>query len=299
MPLLTTWAGGMTGNFPDLLRALTLGPDRTVTEGGFRVLLSSDGATDSDVLAALPRDIERAQRRAGPGGTPGAPDPKRYRDLRQLVRTAGLAYDEEVAGVTEVRVTALGKELMRWADDGIDASNVRVIARHAARTLSAVQLRNPTPDGRKYSSEIEVFPFAFIWRAMIALGGRISREELNRGIYRTKNEADLISAIERIRFARIEGNIDVIGEPAFERGEDGSLTARRVRGWMSWASFGWTLIADEQNSEVGFQIASSWAEEILRDAAAVVRRHREFSSVGDYVEHLSHCAGISQMPVYA
>lgn len=49
MPLLTTWAGGMTGNFPDLLRALTHGPDRTITEGGFRVLLSSDGATDSDV----------------------------------------------------------------------------------------------------------------------------------------------------------------------------------------------------------------------------------------------------------
>ena len=299
MPLLTTWAGGMTGNFPDLLRAITNGPDRTVTEGGIRVLLSSDGATDSDILTALPRDVERALRRAGTTGAPGAPDQKRYRDLRQLVRTAGLAYDLEIDGVTKVRVTALGKELMRWADDGLDSKNVRVIARHAARTLSAVQLRNPTPDGKKYAHDMEVFPFAFIWRAMLALGGRISREELNRGIYRTKNEADLIAAITRIRFARIDGDVQLIGEPAFERGENGSLTARRVRGWMSWASFGWTLIADEQNSDVGFQIAAPWAEEILRDAAAVHRRHREFSGVDDYVEHLSHCAGISQMPVYA
>lgn len=289
----------MTGNFPDLLRAVTDGPGRTVTEGGFRVFLQNDGATDRDVLASLPRDIERARRRAGDGGEPGAPDPKRYRDLRQLVRTAGLAYDEEAGGSTTVSVTALGKELMRWADDGIDASNVRVIARHAARTLSAVQLRNPTPDGRKYAPEMEVFPFAFIWRAMLALGGHINREELNRGIYSTKNEADLFAAIERIKSARAAGNIELIGEPAFERGEDGSLTARRVRGWMSWASFGWTLISDETNSDMGFRIAAPWAEEVLRDAAAVHRRHREFASVRDYVEHLSHCAGIPQMSVYA
>lgn len=297
MSRLTTWAGGMTGNFPDLLRAITAGSDRTVTEGGFRVFLTSDGQSDDTVLAALPRDIDRARRRAGGTGPLAAPDPKRYRDIRQLVRTAGLAYDEEMDGTTRVHVTALGKELMRWADDGINESNVRVISRHAARALSAVQLRNPTPDGKKYAAEMEVFPFTFIWRAMLSLGGRINREELNRGIYRTQNEADLIAAVERIRHARIEGDVDVIGEPAFERGEDGSLTARRVRGWMSWASFGWTLISDEKNAEEGFQITSPWAEEILRDAAAVRRSHRDFGSAGDYVEHLSRCAGIAQMPV--
>lgn len=292
MPLLTTWAGGMTGNFPDLLRAVTEGPDRTVTEGGVRVMLRSDGASDRVVLAELPRDMERARRRAGEAGDPGAPDPKRYRDLRQLVRTAGLAYDEESAGETTVHVTALGQELMRWADDGLDASNVRVIARHAARALSAAQLRNPTPDGRKYAPEMVVFPFAFIWRAMLALDGRITREELNRGIYRTRNEDDLAAAIVRIRAARADGNVDAIGEPAFERGEDGALTARRVRGWMSWASFGWTLVSDERNAAEGFQVAAPWAEEVLRDAAAVRRRHREFADAREYVEHLSRCAGV-------
>ncbi len=146
---------------------------------------------------------------------------------------------------------------------------------------------------------MEVFPFAFIWRAMLALGGYITREELNRGIYRTKNDADLVAAIERIRSARITGNVETIGEPAFERGEDGSLTARRVRGWVSWASFGWTLISDETNSVEGFRITAPWAKEVLTDAAAVHRRHRDFPSIKDYVEHLSHCAGIPRMPVYA
>ena len=291
MPLLTTWAGGMTGNFPDLLRAVIPAPDRNVTEGGVRVFLSSGGHTEDQVLAALPRDEGRA-RRAGGREELGPPDPKRYRDVRQLVRTAGLAYDEELAGVTTVKVTRLGQELMNWAADGLNASNVRVIARHAARALSAAQLRNPTPDGRKYTPEMVVFPFAFIWRAMLALDGRITREELNRGIYRARNEEDLVAAIERIRASRAGGAIEDIGEPAFERGADGALTNRRVRGWMSWASFGWTLIADERNANQGFCIAAPWAEEILRDAAAVRRRHRDFPTEGEYVEHLSRCAGV-------
>lgn len=101
----------MTGNFPDLLRAVTPGPDRTVTEGGVRGFLAGDGETDGQVLAALPRDEDKA-RRAGDGGQPGPPNPKRYRDVRQLVRTAGLAYDEDFAGATTVRVTSLGHELM-------------------------------------------------------------------------------------------------------------------------------------------------------------------------------------------
>ena len=304
MPALTTWAVGMTGNFPDLLRLAADADRQTVTEAAVRLFLKSDGRTDREVLLSLPRDLERAQRRtaARPRSgevegladivQPGDPDEKRYRDPRQLVRAIGLAYDVDEADGKRVRVTELGRAVMRWVHDGLNADNVRVIAGYAARSLSAVQLRNPTTEGRRYVAEMEVFPLAFIWRAMLALDGRLTREELNRGLYRVRNEDELAATIASIRDSRVRGDISIIGERAAERGEGGSLTSRRVRSWMAWASFGWTLFADVTAEDEGFQIRSTWAREVLEEAALTRRRHQEFDDVGQYVEHLSRCAGL-------
>lgn len=289
MPGAITWSGGMTGNFRALPEVTANQPNGNITDQAIRVFLSSDGRTEQQVLQNFPYDAERAQRQ---NGAAMAPDPKRYRDVRQLVRAVGLAYDEDMGNTKVVRVTPLGEAFMRWDRDGLNQENVRVIARYAARAMSAAQLRNPTKEGRQYAHEVNVFPFTFIWRAMLALEGRITREELNRGLYNTKDEDELQAVIERIRLARVTGDVDSIGPRAIERGQDGNLTARRVRGWMAWASFGWTLIDDEAHPDQGFTITKPWAREVLEQVAAARRKHRHFKSVPEYLEHLSAYAGL-------
>ncbi|WP_129112106.1 hypothetical protein [Burkholderia pseudomallei] len=168
--------------------------------------LESDGLTQEQVLERLPYDEARAQARGG-GGT-GRPDPKRYRDPRQVYQTAGLLYEQ---GDGRLKITELGRATLRWASI-INDKNAVILARHAAYALSACQLRNPSGAGRKYSEEMLVFPFQFIWRAMLALDGKISSDELNRALFKVKNEEDLLAAISSIRRARQSGQLSELGD---------------------------------------------------------------------------------------
>ena len=246
------------------------------------VFLNSDGHTYEEVLSALPYDEAR--------GTPGGrPDPKRYRDTRQLLRTIGLLYDEQLENKTVVRVTEFGKALARWRSELTD-DNVRVIARHASLALAACQLRNPTPEARGYATDIKVFPFQFIWKAMLALEGRITMDELNRAIFRTRNEQDLETAILNIRLARSTGDITVMGNEVESRPNKND----RIGVWMGWASFGWSLINGIKKGPDGasYTIAAPWAMRTLQRAASVRRHHRDFATVKEYVEYLSRSAGL-------
>lgn len=270
MPLREDWGGSLHSTFRLLPTPAT----------HLRPFLQADGKTEAEVLATLPYDRARA------GATPGAgPDPKRYRDGRQVYQTAGMLYEDET-GV--VRVTELGKATLRWLDIITD-KNAVILARHAAYALAACQLRNPTGSGQKYATTVEVFPFSFIWRAMLALDCKINSDEINRAIFRVRNEHELTQAIEQIAASRAANDSTLMGDETIT----GTGKDDRIIPWMALASFGWTLFADKRAGvERGYYHIPARTFPLVHEAARVRHRHREFASVRHYVEHISRAAAL-------
>ncbi|WP_295540833.1 hypothetical protein [uncultured Pseudacidovorax sp.] len=263
-----TWSGSLHQTF----RLLPKGKQ----SANLRPFLEADRLTPDDLLKLLPYDKARAK---DPAKT--APDPKRYRDGRQVYQTVGLLYED--AGL--VRVTDLGKATLRWLDI-ITEKNRVILARHAAYALAACQLRNPTGAGERYAANMTVFPFAFIWRAMLALEGRISSDELNRSIFKVQNEAQLSMAIENIRKARDANDVSLLGDETIT----GDAKNDRIIPWVSLASFGWTLFADKGN-DTHYKLDPA-THYVVREAARIRHPHKEFSSVRAYIEHVSRCAAL-------
>lgn len=243
------------------------------------VFLESDGRSPDEVLGLLPYDTERS---SAPGATP---DAKRYRDGKQVYQTIGLLFEDNNDRVV---VTELGRAVHRWLDR-ISFDNAPVLGRHAASALAGCQLRNPTGAGRDYDPSMKVFPYAFLWRAMLALENRISSDELNRGLFRVRNAAEIGGCVEAIRAARAAGDPEQIGEETIT----GSRKNDRIIPWIAAASFGWTLIADKREDDGGswYRIRPNCVD-LLRDASRIEREHREFESVGAYVNHLSMLAAV-------
>jgi hypothetical protein len=257
-------------------------PDDTGGRDALDVFLGGDGKTQNQILSELPYHKARS---ADPGAIP---DPKRYRDGRQLLRTVGLLYDEPVDGTRQLRVTALGRAVARWRSV-INERNAPVLGRHAAQALAACQLRNPTPDGSDYNSTTVVFPFSFIWRAMLALDDTISSDELNRALLKVENEEELADAVIRIRKSRASNDPSVLGqEVVTEKAKND-----RILIWIAWASFGWTLIQEKQAKGGVYAIAPN-ARRVVADASAIRHKHRDFESEKDYVEYVSLCAGLPE-----
>lgn len=271
-PKAPTWTGSLHQTFrllPVTSRSPNLAP-----------FLRSDGLTPDQVLAKLPYDKRRAPMRHGAPATPNA---RRYRDGRQVYQTVGLLFEAEDG---RLRLTDLGHATRRWLPI-LTPNNSVLLARHAAYALSACQLLNPTGAGKRYDATMRVFPFQFIWRAMLALGDRISSEELNRVVFRVRDEDSLDGAIERISKTRQNGNIASLGEEVI------TVNAKndRIIPWMSLASFGWTLFPDKRTGEDSnyYEIPPS-TRDILREAARIRHRHRTFSSVQEYVNYVSRAA---------
>jgi hypothetical protein len=209
------------------------------------------------------------------------PDPKRYRDGRQVYQTAGLLYEADDG---RIRITELGRAVLRWTTI-ITPNNCTILARHAAYGLSACQLRNPSDSGAKYDASMVVFPCQFIWRAMLMLDGRVSSDELNRGILNVQNAEHLVEVVGRIADARSTGNPTAIGDEVVS----GSKKNDRIIPWMALASFGWTLFPDKQG---GYYQLSPRTLDIVKEASRIQRKHREFSSMREYVEYISRCAAL-------
>jgi hypothetical protein len=246
------------------------------------VFLASDGKTQEQILSSLPYDKARSN---APGSQP---DPKRYRDDRQLYRTVGLIYDQPVGDTRRLTVTPLGSAVARWRPV-INERNAPVLGRHAAQALAACQLRNPTRDGAKYDPTYTVFPFAFIWRAMLSLEGTISSDELNRSIFKTKNDSDLDDAIATIRKSRASNDVTILGPETVTEAAKND----RILVWMAWASFGWTLIQDKRAAGGVYSISPN-AKRVLADAASIHHKHRDFEVERHYVEYLSFCGGLPE-----
>lgn len=267
----TTWTGSLHQTFRLLgAQSPTLVP-----------FLESDGLSQDAVLARLPYDVVRAQAR-GASGT-GGPNAKRYRDPRQVYQTAGLLYEREDGSL---KVTELGKATLRWTSI-INENNFVILARHAAYALSACQLRNPTGAGRKYSEDMVVFPFQFIWKAMLGLDGKISSDELNRALFKVRNEEDLAEAIAKIAAARASGSIEDLGAEVVT----GAKKNDRIIPWISLASFGWTLFPDKRRGGGGsYYELEDRTLGIVREAAQIKHKHRDFGSVEEYIEFVSRSA---------
>jgi hypothetical protein len=124
---------------------------------------------------------------------------------------------------------------------------------------------------------------------MIALDGTISSDELNRALFKTNNEDNLLEAIDLIRSSRAKHDLSILG------GETVSEQAKndRILVWMAWASFGWTLIQDKRSAGGLYSIAPN-SQRLVSDAAAIRYPHRDFGSEKTYIEHLSRCAGLPE-----
>jgi hypothetical protein len=264
-PPKTSWAGSLHTSF-------RLMPNPS---GHLRSFLESDGATRQEVLGRLPYDRSRSRL-----SDRILPDDKRYRDPRQVYETAGLLYDD---GET-VHITSLGRAVLRWIDK-LTEKNLTLLGRHAAYGLAACQLQSPIGD--PYDSSVVVFPFSFIWRAMFALDCRISSGELNRAIFKVKNEEELQGAIDLVRRARAARDEGIMGEEIIS----GEKRNDRIIPWMSIASFGWTLIADKRSGdESGYYTIPKRTMPILKEASAIQHKHRTFGSKRDYVEYIARAA---------
>lgn len=239
------------------------------------VFLGSHGKTDEEVLLSLPRPRQRSAAK---------PDAKRYREPRQLFRTIGLLYDVPDGDGRRLIVTALGAAVRRWRPY-ISEQNALVLGGYAAQALSACQLRTPSPEASGYAEDVRVFPFSFIWRAMLALDGRISSDELNRGVLHAMSSDELQDVVSRIKSSRASGTMSDLFEPIV------SINDRLIP-WMSWASFGWTLISPKGGS--GFYQIRSRLARVVADAASIQRRHQEFATEAEYVEHVSACAALPE-----
>jgi hypothetical protein len=264
-----TWSGSLHQTFR------LLPSDKQ--SGNLRPFLQADGLKPDDLLEKLPYDRARAKDQ-----TKDAPDAKRYRDGKQVYQTVGLLYEDD--GL--VHVTDLGIATLRWLDI-VTPRNRVILARHAAYALAACQLRNPTGAGKKYAETVEVFPFAFIWRAMLALDGRINSEELNRGLFKVRNTEQLLDCIANIRRARDKRDLTILGDETIA---DERAKNDRIIPWISLASFGWTLFPDK-GSDNYYQLDARTLS-VVREASRIQHTHKEFSSVRSYIENVSRCAAL-------
>lgn len=266
MPGLTTWSGALHLTY----RLVPPTPHLKT------FLAAENGAPWEAIHAALPFESKRSD----VGGT--KPDPRRYRDPKQLYETAGLLFQED----GRVWFTELGMALKRFLPH-LTTANVVLIGRHAALTLASCQLRNPTDAGAKYDERMKVFPFRFIWMALLDLDLRINSDELNRAVFRVTDEDSLHEAITKIREFRRTGDLNVLGEETLTgKGKDD-----RVIPLVSLASFGWSLITDKRESPIeGHYSVRENCVRLLEAAILTPVHHREFASVREYAEQLSEAA---------
>lgn len=266
---LSTWSGALHKSFRLL-------PTGNFTNDDLRAFLEhGSGRPAAQILAALPFDASRSDRTNANG-----PDPKRYRDAKQVFEACGLLWE---ADDETVRLTALGDAVRRFLPNANDR-NVGLVARHAALGLSFAQLRNPTGAGKRYHASMTVFPFRFIWQAMLSLDGRINSEELNRAIFRIRNVDMLPPAIESIRRYRRTENVTDLGDETIT----GANKNDRLIPVISLASFGWTLMNQKDNT--GYYTIKEGCSRLLEVAVSLPARHRDFNSVQDYVEAIASAA---------
>ena len=253
------------------------------------LMLGSDGAEVSDIMAKWPYNEERSRGSEKKDG----PDEKRYRDARLVLILTGLLYEQQIDEKRIVRLTNFGRAVRRWGErDLVDENSLPIVAPYIVRGLAACQLRNPTENGAKFGKDYNVFPFLFMLRAMLELDGRISSDELNRAIFWTKNERDLEQSIEKIQRYR-HGDKDALGAPV----ATGEATNDRIIPWVAMASLGWLLVKDKRESGSDYYELKAGAFDAVRSAVSESQAHIDFGdSIENYVRYISESSGLPGDP---
>ncbi len=231
------------------------------------------------MLNALPYESARSIT----GGS-GTPNPRRYRDAREVVQSMGLAY-EDLSRV--FRVTEFGRATLRWLPE-MKPSNALALGRHAAYALSACRLRNPMRKAAHYNESVTARPFAYLWRAMLALDDIISSEEINGSLLYALDDDGLVEAIERIRRHREDPTRGAL----LPEVETGPSKNDRIIPIVAAGSFGFTFIQDKRESGGQFYRLRAQTRRIVHAAANAVYPVREHASVPEYVEYISNMAAL-------
>lgn len=211
----------------------------------------------------------------------------RYQQTMRLHELMGLCYEDSNC---VVRVTELGKVLLRWLDD-INEYNAKMLCWHAIQALSVCQLASPLPLGQRYAKSVKVFPFRSIWRAMLALDNWLSVKELNQVLLQVTTMNDLDPAIGRIAQARVAGERS---DP-----EDSTLpdpsSIFDTHTWMSLASFGWVLIVPEWEGDLPcrYHIRSGYRT-LIAHGAALQSQPQQFTTVEEYMMYLEQASGVPE-----
>lgn len=242
-------------------------------------VLRADGRDEAAVLASLPYDVARSR-----GTGTGAPDRRRYRDAREVVQSMGLAYEDSSRSV---RVTELGRATLRWLPD-IRPSNAVALGRYAAYALAACRLRNPMRKRVDYDESVTARPFAYLWRAMLALDGIISSEEINGSLLYALDELGLAEAIERIRRHRQDPDTGAL----FPDVETGQSKNDRIIPIVAAGSFGFTFIQDKRETGGKFYRLRPETYRIIESAANAEFPIQDHATVPAYVEHISNMASL-------
>jgi 5-methylcytosine-specific restriction protein B len=193
---------------------------------------------------------------------------QRLRTWRSVFETLGFLYVDSRTGT--LTATSLGHAVRALFGDirrHVDGANDH-LARLAVRVLGRHRLRNPLVN-EPYPEDADIYPYRFIWRAMLQLDGKLHWEEMNRVIMRVLYQRQEQSAIDRIRDVRNlthgpydDAAIQRLGQPAIP--EDAE-TKRRVTPWFTQAGFGGMLIAGEDDAN-GFRRILPERRELLEEA---------------------------------
>lgn len=210
----------------------------------------------------------------------------RYQDMLQLCELMGLCYE---GTDHQLHVTPFGMLVFRLLDQ-LNEQNSRLLHSYAVQALTVCQLASPLHRAPDVAAD-NLFPCICIWRALLALDGWLSTEELHRVLLQVMTMEDLDAAILRIAHARTTQDDISSGFPAFPS----SHVASQVHTWMSLASFGWTLLAPEYIGD------AAWCYRVRPTATAfltrAVRSHPRsyhFPTVHAYVTYIAQAAGVPQ-----
>lgn len=241
-------------------------------------VLRADGMDEAQILATLPYEASRSRT-----GT-GTPNARRYRDARQVVQTLGLAYEGDDA---LLHVTELGAATLRWLPE-LRPSNAAALGRHAAYALSACRLRNPMGAGSRYDPSVTARPFAYLWRAMLALDDVIDSDELNQGLFYATDEDSLTDCVARIRFERENPGSGAL----FAEVESGPRKNDRIVPIVAAGSFGYTFVQEKREVGGGFYRLRPETRRVVEAASRADYPLLSFDDVPSYVEHISNMAAL-------
>lgn len=257
-----------------------------------RYLLSADGATCGAVVSHMLRDLYWSPMEYSPRDEEMLSDDLAEQtiasvpDTLRLCELIGLCYQDEAQ---QIHVTKFGTTLYRWLNQ-LNEGNSRLLCSYAVQALASCQLDSPV---RRLSdtTRANILPFICIWRALQALDGWLSTEELNRALFHVMTLEELEPALLRIAHARTTQDMTHLGTPAIPLDQATS----HVHSWMSLASFGWTLCSPEY---IG---TDSWRYHVRPAMAGLLKRTVRrlprtypFSTVQAYVTYIANMAGVPE-----